>query len=285
MGCGQSKMGNDMAKMAGLAGPPTNKTGSSVVRKKAEAAAKTGVLSLTEHKLEKVPKVVVEVLGGPSSRLRTLDLSANKLEVLPDAFAGAFPKLAACKLGRNRLAALPALGSGGLKKLDASDNKIASGGAVACLAAAPALEDLDLSRNPLGPGGGPSFAALAKLKVLAVAGCGLTALLDGGGDSRWPALVELLADDNALSCVDNGLAARCPSLRKLTLERNRLEAAGVPSALLKLAPLAHLDLAGNPLSKKAFLDIPGCDEFMKRREKNRKKDGAAMADMSVCGLD
>ena len=63
MGCNSSTMGNDVAKMAGL-GPPTNKTGSSVVRKKVERASKTGVLSLTEHKLEAVPKIVVEQLGG-----------------------------------------------------------------------------------------------------------------------------------------------------------------------------------------------------------------------------
>ena len=65
-----------MAKMAGMSSAPKNKTGSSVVKKKVEAAAKTGVLSLTEHKLEKVPSVVVRELGGAASKLRTLDLSA-----------------------------------------------------------------------------------------------------------------------------------------------------------------------------------------------------------------
>ena len=81
MGCGDSKMGNDVAKMAGL-GPPTNKTGSAPCGRRSRAS-KTGVLSLTEHKLEVVPKIVCEQPRS-ASRLRTLDLSRNKLYKLPE---------------------------------------------------------------------------------------------------------------------------------------------------------------------------------------------------------
>ena len=269
-----------MAKMAGMSSAPKNKTGSSVVKKKVEAAAKTGVLSLTEHKLEKVPSVVVKELGGAASKLRTLDLSANKLEALPD-FAGAFPKLRTCKLHRNRLAALPAL-SGALVSLDLSENRVTSAGLEACLAAATALEELRCARNPFGAGCGPAaLAKLAKLRIFVASDCGLTALLLFDG-ALWPALVEVVADGNAIAGLDDALAARAPALRRLSLERNGL--AGLPRSLLALKTLDRLDLKGCPISKKQFLELDGVDDFMKRREKNRKKEGGG-SDFGVCGLD
>ena len=274
-------MGNDMAKMAGLSsGPPKNKTGSSVVKKKVEAAAKTGVLSLTEHKLEKVPSVVVKVLGGSESKLRTLDLSANKLEDLPD-FGGAFPKLKTCKLHKNRLRALPALG-GALTSLDAGDNKLAAAGVEACLAAAAKLEDLRLPRNPFGGGCGPAaLGALSKLRVLDVSDCGLTALLLFDG-AAWAALVEVLADGNPIEALDDAFASRVPKLQRLSLERTRVRS--LPASLLALKTLDRLDLKGCPISKKQFLELDGVDDFMKRREAQRKKEGGG-ADFGVCGLD
>ena len=74
-------------------------------KKKVERASKTGVSSLTEHKLEAVPKIVCKRLGGSASRLRTLDLSRNKLDKLPEQWA--FPKLTTCNLSQNRLTRLP----------------------------------------------------------------------------------------------------------------------------------------------------------------------------------
>ena len=278
MGCNSSTMGNDVAKMAGL-GPPTNKTGSSVVRKKVERASKTGVLSLTEHKLEAVPKIVVEQLGGGASRLRTLDLSRNKLDKLPEQWA--FPKLTTCNLSQNRLTRLPEL-SAALKKLDASENRLTD--VVSCLTNAEAnLEELSLSKNPsLGTGNlWPAVALLTRLTSLDVCGCGLRSLLDGS--FSLPELVDLRADDNLIEEID--VATKAPALRRLSLARNRLQAQGIPTSLLRLSSLSHLDLQGNPLTKRQFLDIPGCDDFLKRREDHRKKQGGEFAEMGVCGLD
>lgn len=277
-------MGNDMAKMAGIStGPPKNKTGSSVVKKKVEAASKTGVLSLTEHKLERVPQSVVRDLGGAASKLRTLDLSANKLEALPA--LGSFPKLKSLKVARNRLAALPALG-GALVTVDASDNKLGSAALGAALGTALKVEVLNLSGNPLGPGCGPAaLAKLVALQTLDVARTNLTALLLFE-DARWPNLVEVLADDNdRLSALDAALPLRCPKLRRLSLERCAVGAAGLPEPLLAAAALDRLDLRGCPLTKKQFLALDGCDAFMKKREAARKKDASVCGDYGVCGLD
>ena len=277
MGCTTSNMGNDVAKMAGL-GPPSNKTGSSVVKKKVERASKTGVLSLTEHKLEAVPKIVVEQLGGSSSKLRTLDLSRNKLDRLPEQWN--FPKLTTCNLAQNRLARLPEL-SAALKNLDASENRLTD--VVSCLTHAEAnLEELALSKNPsLGDAIWPAVALLTRLTLLDVCGCGLRSLLDGS--FSLPELIDLRADDNFIQEID--IATKAPALRRLSLARNRLQAPGVATSLLRLASLSHLDLQGNPLTKRQFLDIPGCDDFLKRREEHRKKQGGEFAEMGVCGLD
>ena len=275
MGCNTSSMGNDIAKMTGLARPPTNKTGSSVVKKKVEHASKTGVLSLTEHKLETVPRIVFEVLGGAASKLRTLDLSHNRLDKVPERWT--FPKLTTCNMSKNKLTRLPEL-SASLKKLDASENRLTDIGSALTIN----LEELALAKNAsLGDSMWPAIAELAKLSLLDVCGCGLRTLLDG--PCALPSLIDIRADDNAIETVD--LAAKAPSLRRLALERNRLAAAGLPSSLLRLPSLGHLDLKGNPLSKREFLAVPGCDEFMKRREEHRKKQGGEMADFGVCGLD
>ena len=137
-------------------------------------------------------------------------------QALPD-FAGAFPKLRTCKLRRNKLAALPAFG-GALVSLDLSENRVTSAGLEACLAEATALEELRCAKNPLGAGCGPAaLAKLAKLRILVVSDCGLTALLLFDG-ALWPALVEVVADGNAIAGLDDALAARAPALRRLSLE-------------------------------------------------------------------
>ena len=81
------------------------------------------------------------------------------------------------------------------------------------------------------------------------------------------------------------IATKAPALRRLSLARNRLQAPGIATSLLRLSSLSHLDLQGNPLTKRQFLDIPGCDDFLKRREEHRKKQGGEFAEMGVCGLD
>ena len=99
-------------------------------------------------------------------------------------------------------------------------------------------------------------------------------LLDGS--FSLPELIDLRADDNLIEEID--VATKAPALRRLSLARNRLSAQGIPTSLLRLSSLSHLDLQGNPLTKRQFLDIPGCDDFLKRREEHRKKQGGEFAE-------
>ena len=130
-----------------------------------------------------------------------------------------------------------------------------------------------MSKNPsLGTGNlWPAVALLTRLTLLDVRGCGLRSLLDGS--FSLPELIDLRADDNVIEEID--IATKAPALRRLSLARNRLSAQGIPTSLLRLASLSHLDLQGNPLTKRRFLDIPGCDDFLKRREEHREEAGAA----------
>ena len=258
---------------------PTNKTGSSVVQEEGRARQQDWCVIADGAQARGRAEDRLRAARRGASRLRTLDLSRNKLDKLPEQWN--FPKLTTCNLSQNRLTRLPELGQA-LKKLDASENRLTD--VVSCLTNAEAhLEELSLSKNPsLGTGNlWPAVALLTRLTLLDVCGCGLRSLLDGS--FSLPELIDLRADDNLIEEID--VATKAPALRRLSLARNRLQAQGIPTSLLRLSSLSHLDLQGNPLTKRQFLDIPGCDDFLKRREEHRKKQGGEFAELGVCGLD
>jgi len=107
---------------------PHNKTGRKVVEQKLENARKTGVLSLSEHKLEACPKQVFEI-----SKLTTLDLSKNKLKKLN-------PNLSNLKV---------------LKSLNVDHNKLEPG-SLHVLSSLPKLKTLSANHNALGRAPPPS---------------------------------------------------------------------------------------------------------------------------------
>jgi hypothetical protein len=75
-------------------------------------------------------------------------------------------------------------------------------------------------------------------------------------------------------------------LKRLSLANNQI-ATNLPEQLFADTPLHDLNLKGNPLNKNTLLEMPGVDQFMKRREVVKRKDldGGALADLSLCGLD
>lgn len=86
--------------------------GNSAVKEHLETAQKTGVFALPHSKLTEFPPKLVEL----KSVLRTLDLSENRLTVIPDDIK-CFVHLKHLRLNRNRLGALPEA-VGDLKKLE-----------------------------------------------------------------------------------------------------------------------------------------------------------------------
>mmetsp|Transcript_23769 Transcript_23769/g.94231 ORF Transcript_23769/g.94231 Transcript_23769/m.94231 type:complete len:124 (-) Transcript_23769:2195-2566(-) len=120
---------------------------------------------------------------------------------------------------------------------------------------------------------------------LDLSACGLSGTLEWG-DGILAALLELIVDDNAIDALPDTLPARAPRLKRLSLERNRVTS--IPAAVLESPTLDRLDLKGNPgLTKAAFLQLPGVEAFLDRRQKTRSKDiaGGALGDLGVCGLD
>ena len=80
---------------------PKNKTGKSVVAQKLANASKLGVLSLSEHKLKKVPEKVLGI-----EKLTTLDLSKNALtngDNVLQLVPARLPKLKTLNLDSNKL--------------------------------------------------------------------------------------------------------------------------------------------------------------------------------------
>lgn len=252
---------------------PKNRANASVLKKKVEHAAKTGVLSLPEHKLKEFPEAILSL-----HNLRVLDLSANALITLPDAFASSSTKLKTLKVSKNKLNRLPRLPET-LSILDATRNEIAE----IDVELPASLESLSLRENPLArfP---RAVLNLSKLKSLDLADCGLDSL-DELASASFAALQELILDNNSIARVPDIIVVTAPRLKRLALEYNKI--AWLPADVLKSPNLDRLDLKGNVITKSTFLKLDGAEDFLKRREKTRLKDtaGGAIADLGVCGLD
>ena len=97
--------------------------GNSAVKQHYETAQKTGVFKLSQQKLTEFPTRLYDL----KTVLRTLDLSENKIAVIPNDI-GSFELLKHLKLSKNRLNALPD-NIGRLSKLESltvSDNLLRS---------------------------------------------------------------------------------------------------------------------------------------------------------------
>ncbi|KAJ8605211.1 hypothetical protein CTAYLR_000444 [Chrysophaeum taylorii] len=252
---------------------PKNRTSTSVVKQKIERAGKTGILSLPEHKLKDVP---VKLLEGLKANLKTLDVSSNSIEVLPE--FGEYGKLKTLKVARNKLTRLPRLPST-LATLDAADNRLEED-----LGDLPeSLETLSLRSNSFGAVP-RALLSLGTLKTLDLADCKLTDIA-ALAEASLASLLDLILDRNSIPSVPEGLVDAAPKLKRLGLEYNNI--VHLPENLLRAPSLDRLDLKGNKLTKAQFMRLDGADDFLKRREKTRLKDtaGGAIADLAVCGLD
>lgn len=76
----------------------------SVMQQKIKTAAATGVLALPDHKLKKVPAELLAM----AAKLRTLDLSQNRIDELPQEI-NALTALKTLKVAGNALTTLPDL--------------------------------------------------------------------------------------------------------------------------------------------------------------------------------
>lgn len=288
---------------------PHNKTGRKVVEQKLENAQKTGILSLSEHKLEACPNRVFEI-----SKLTTLDLSKNKLKNLD-------PKISQLKL---------------LKSLNVDHNKLAPG-SMAVVSSLSKLKTLSANNNLLGrPAGSTADTTPAVSKQSTKATLTLTALpetlpkglktilLSNNSLASIPrcivenksnplkmlekldlssnhlatlpetiasltGLTDINLDNNGIVCLPAAMG-KLKKLKVLSLKGNHLSMGSpqpLPKELWTDTLLIDLNLHGNPMTSTELNTFDGYDVFLLRRRKIKNKDilGGAMTDLEVCGLE
>jgi len=227
-----------------------------------ESAQKTGVCSLCGKGLSEVPPQLLRL----GTSLRTLDVSNNKLKVLPAAFGG-FTSLKSLTLTSNHIGVLPSELSQ-LKK----------------------LEVLILNKNSLKVLPTGLFTSLSHLKTLSLASNQLTAFPEGLGTSRHLDVVDL--SDNKIRTLPESVSelqvvelnmnknqvasipvclSRCPRLKVLRLEENCLALEAITPQLLKESQISLLAVDGNLFDAKQMREAEGYEQYMSRFTATKKK--------------
>ncbi|KJE96751.1 hypothetical protein CAOG_007023 [Capsaspora owczarzaki ATCC 30864] len=211
-----------------------------------EMANKTGVFTLQDKGILKVPPEVERL----QAKLRTIDVSGNRLTALPD-FLGGFTVLRQVTLDRNRFAEFPicltkmprlevlSIESCGLKVLPEA------------IGDCPSLKRLVLDGNALAslPA---TIGKLVKLEALSVVGNQLTALPDEIGDLT---ISELNVSRNQLASLPASLA-RNQSLKIIKADENCLEDGSIPLVVFGDSSICSVTLEGNPFNSKKIRETP-----------------------------
>lgn len=235
--------------------------GNAGLKQHLETAKKTGVLKVSQNKLNEFPPGFLQL----ESNLRTLDLSDNKFVVLPNEIArfihlkhlnlnknklmkipdciGALTKLETFNICHNNLSSLPRTISNliNLKQVYLSDNHFKEIPLVFC--GLKHLDILDLSRNDIN-------SVPSDISTLNVS--------------------ELNLNQNQISEVSQHVAL-CPRLKTLRLEENCLQITSISSRILTDSKISNLALEGNLFEMKQFTELNGYEAYMERYTAVKKK--------------
>nr|XP_053640281.1 leucine-rich repeat-containing protein 57-like [Cherax quadricarinatus] len=194
-------------------------------------------LDLSQNKLSVLPPTVCDL-----SNLKHLNLNGNKINNLPQE-TGRLTKLESLSLVSNLIVSLPASMSDlkHLKSVILSDNKMTEFPLVLC--GLPQLDVVDLSGN------------------------NITAVPDGIEDLQ---AVELNLNMNQISAISPSVAS-CPRLKTLRLEENCLALASIPEELLVDSQVSLLCVDGNLFKMKEFEEVEGYTKYMERYTAVKKK--------------
>ncbi|XP_068194705.1 leucine-rich repeat-containing protein 57 [Antennarius striatus] len=235
--------------------------GNSALKSHLETSQKTGVFQLTGKGLQEFP----EELQRLTSNLRTVDLSGNKIEVLPAAI-GNFLQLKSLTLNSNRLFDIPSEISK-LKKLETlslNGNRIQQ--LPSTLGQLKTLRTLNLSGNQISefPSG------LGTLRHLDLLDLSRNKIQNVPSEVSELQAIEINLNQNQISVLSPEVSA-CPRLKVLRLEENCLDLPSIPVSILKDSQVSLFSVEGNLFEVKKLRDLEGYDKYMERFTATKKK--------------
>ncbi|XP_072221668.1 leucine-rich repeat-containing protein 57 [Leuresthes tenuis] len=235
--------------------------GNSALKSHLETSQKTGVFQLTGKGLQEFP----EDLQRLTSNLRTVDLSENRIQVLPSSI-GNFQQLRSLTLNSNRLTGLPS-DIGKLKKLE---TLILNGNQIQqlppSLGQLKALRTLSLSGNqfsefPVG---------LGTLRHLDLLDLSRNRIQSVPAEVSKLQVIEINLNQNQISVLSEEVS-RCPRLKVLRLEENCLELTSIPQSILTESQVSLFSVEGNLFEVKRLRDLDGYEQYMERFTATKKK--------------
>ncbi|XP_030247597.1 leucine-rich repeat-containing protein 57 [Sparus aurata] len=235
--------------------------GNSALKSHLETSQKTGVFQLTAKGLQEFP----EELQRLTSNLRTVDLSGNKIEVLP-ASIGNFLQLKSLTLNSNKLTCIP----GEISKLKKLETLCLNGNRIQqlppTLGQLKALRTLSLSGNQFSefPSG------LGTLRHLDLLDLSRNQIQNVPAEVSELQAIEINLNQNQISILSAAVAT-CPRLKVLRLEENCLELSSIPVSILRDSQVSLFSVEGNLFEVKNLRDLEGYDKYMERFTATKKK--------------
>ncbi|XP_054913247.1 leucine-rich repeat-containing protein 57 [Poeciliopsis prolifica] len=235
--------------------------GNSALKSHLETSQKTGVFQLTAKGLQEFP----EELQKLTANLRTVDLSGNKIEVLP-ASVGNFLQLKSLTLNSNKLTGLPAE-IGKLKKLETlslNGNQIQQ--LPPAVGQLKALRTLNLSGNQITefPAG---LGTLRQLDLLDLSKNRIQSVPAAVSELQ---AIEINLNQNQISVL-SAEVSHCPRLKVLRLEENCLELSSIPESILTESQVSLFSVEGNLFEVKKLRELEGYEKYMERFTATKKK--------------
>lgn len=235
--------------------------GNSALKSHLETSQKTGVFQLTAKGLQEFP----EELQRLTSNLRTVDLSGNKIELLP-ASIGNFLQLKSLTLNSNKLTCIP----GEISKLKKLETLCLNGNRIQqlppTLGQLKALRTLSLSGNQFSefPSG------LGTLRHLDLLDLSRNQIQNVPAEVSELQAIEINLNQNQISVLSAAVAT-CPRLKVLRLEENCLELSSIPVSILRDSQVSLFSVEGNLFEVKNLRDLEGYDKYMERFTATKKK--------------
>lgn len=226
-----------------------------------ETASKTGVLQVSNQKLKEIPDDVF----GLAEVLRNLDISKNRIAVLPDEISR-FKQIKQLNIEGNRLQCLPSSISS-LKKLEmlnASLNMIR--GLPSSFVELSHLKQIYLSSNrlrefPI------QLLGIKTLEVVELSNNKIGAIPTGMNEFY---ATELILCQNEISTIGDDLH-KAPRLKILRLDENCLNIDAITPALLRDSKLHAFSVEGNLFEMKKLALLEGYNEYIERYTAMKKK--------------